>query len=368
MDLLYAMRDLGVVAPAVGDAGDQRARAALAYEIEHAADPNTSSLWVRVLRRRGPVFRVPRGRRRVAALATAGVLVACSGVAVATVVDPWSQVSVLSPANLFADNPSNPNSDNPPNTNIPVIAASVKELGTINVSGVGTFQYWGGQTTDSQRWARNPEGRWCLAFRAPDGTWVNTVGSAENGQWDSLPVKPNYASGGDVPGCGVLPPNDPGGFDFQGGGFHYSTDTISPLPDAQSTTSWVYYGIVDDPGSATTVVDATSGTSTPILTGGVFALVLPSDHPEPVRLEAVDGSGNVISRAYPTGGNYPLAAAQYAYREQRLLTAAQTARSTVARDEELAAYRQERLNAARAAAFWSAREHGLIRAWRGPSG
>jgi hypothetical protein len=356
MDLLYDVRDLGVVAPAVNDAGDHRARAALAREIESATHPDTSTGWARPLTRRGPVTRDSRARRRMVTLATAGVLVVCSGAAVATVVDPWSQVSVLSPANLFADNPSNPDSQNPPNTNIPVIAASVKELGTINVPGVGTYQYWGAQTTDRQRWAQNTVGRWCAAFRAPDGTWAGTTGKSAS----NLPVQPNYAFGGDVPGCGVLPPDAPGGFDFEGGGFHFSTDTISPLPDAQNTTSWIYYGIIDNPGPATTVVDATSGVRTPILADGAFALVLPNNHPEPVRLEAVDGSGNVISQAYPFGPSYPLAPAQLAYREERLrlngfpLAAAQMA----VRQERL------RLNAARTARS----RHARIRASRFPTG
>ncbi len=319
MDLLYAMRDLGVIAPTVDDAGDQRARAALAHEIEEATHPDTSTGWLRALTRHGRVTRAPLGRRRVAALAAAGVLVVGSGLAAATVLDPASTVEVASPAQLFADNPTDWNQDNPPNSNTPVVAATVKELSTINVPGVGTFQYWGAQTTT---------GQWCAAFRAPDGTWAGTHN-------DSTSIHPNYAFGGDVPGCGVWPTMFPApnatrfpsahaggfGFDFQGGGFYYSTDSISPLPDAQDTSSWIIYGIIDNPGSTTKVVDATSGISTPILADGTFALVLPPKIAWPVRLEAVDGSGNVISRAYPFGGGYPPAPAQKAYLQERTRTA-----------------------------------------------
>ena len=261
-------------------------------------------------RRRRNAFRTRRVLLSFAAL----VVVSGGGVAVATVVDPSSTVSVTSPAQLFADNPADWNQDNLPNSSTPVVASSVKELGTINVPGVGALQYWGARTTD---------GEWCAAFRAPDGTWAGATGYDK-----SNTIQPNYAFGGDVPGCGVwntqMPapdsttPGAPGkfGFNWQGGGFYFSTDSISPLPDAENTSSTIFYGIIDNPGSATKVVDATSGISTPILADGTFALVLPPNSARPVRLEAVDGSGNVISQAYPYGDG--LAPAQRAYRQERM--------------------------------------------------
>jgi hypothetical protein len=357
MDLLYAMRDLGVDAPAVDDVGDQRARAALTREIEHATEPDTPTGWARVLRRRGPNTRGLRGRGRVVALAAAGVVVVGSGIAVATVYFNPASVQVASPAQVFADNPADWNQDNLPNSNTPIAAGSVKQLGTISVPGVGTFEYWGARTTD---------GEWCAAFRAPDGTWAGTTGGYATDN-----IQPNYSFGGDVPGCGVLPtqapqpdsktPPSPGefGFNMQGGGFYFSTDSIGPIAsgarDASNEWSWIVYGIIDNPGATTRVVDANSGASTPILADGTFALVLPGLDP-PVRLEAVDGSGNVISQAYPFGGNYPLAPAVLAYREERLrfngypLAAAQMARQE-----------QRRLNAARTARTRQARSRASQR-------
>src|ERR1035437_9177732 len=77
-------------------------------------------------RRRRNAFRTRRVLLSFAAL----VVVSGGGVAVATVVDPSSTVSVTSPAQLFADNPADWNQDNLPNSSTPVVASSVKELGT----------------------------------------------------------------------------------------------------------------------------------------------------------------------------------------------------------------------------------------------
>jgi hypothetical protein len=357
MDLLYALGDLGVVEPAVEDAGDQRARLALAQEIERATDPDTSTRRVRVLRRRRPDRPRFRGRRRVGALVTAGVLIACSGVAVATLVDPTSTVDVASPAQFFADNPTAWNQDNLPNSNTPIVAGSVKELGTINVPGVGAFQYWVAQTSDSQpAYTVTSDAKWCAAFRAPDGTWAGATGYADDN------IQPNYAFGGEVPGCGVLRTTQADGFDMSGGGFHINSDTISPLPDAQNTSSWIYYGYIDNPGSATTVLDATSGARTPLLAGGFFALVMPPQHAYPVRLEAVDGSGNVITQAYPFGGNTPLAPAVLAQRAKQQLTRARTARSAAQRQGALLVYREVEVRIVSSRAFFAARSAGARRA------
>lgn len=282
MDLLYAMRDFGVAAPAVGDAGDERARAALANEINRATHPDTSG-WDRSLKRDGPVTRPRRGRRRVAALASAGVLVICAGVAVAAVVNPWSLLSSDSPTSLFRSNPAYWNQQNPPNSNTAVIASSVTDLGTINVPGVGAFQYWGAQTKN---------GEWCEAFKAPDGAWAGTpvTGSGKS--------DPSYNFSGDVPGCATYS-NVP-----QGGGFHFSMNEIGPIvpgnnPATVNDLSAVIYGTIDNPGQSTTVVDSTTGASTPILDGHYFALILPRPSLSTVQLKAVDGPGNIIARANP---------------------------------------------------------------------
>lgn len=313
MDALYAMRDLGVVAPAAGDAGDHRARAALAREIERLNRPAGSTRRSRAQMRRAPGVRAPRRRRRVALLVAAGFLVACSGVAVAVVVDPASTVQSASPAQLFADNPSDWNQDNLPNSNTPIAAGSVEQLSTITVPGVGAFQFWVAQRTD---------GQWCAGFRGPDGKWAGTDGQTNQ----SLSAR-TYDFGGDVPGCGDggiwghnRPPIHAGGptFDMQGGGFHFSTDSMTPFIPGTTTpvsteTSWIFYGIIDNPGSATTVRDAVSGAATPILAHGTFALVLPLKDAAHVQLEAVDGSGDVITEAYPAGWHTALAPAQKAY-------------------------------------------------------
>ena len=311
MDLLYAMRDLGVIAPTVDDAGDQRARAALAHEIEEATHPDTSTGWLRALTRHGRVTRAPLGRRRVAALAAAGVLVVGSGLAAATVLDPASTVEVASPAQLFADNPTDWNQDNPRTPTPPWSRQPSRNSARSTCPGSAPFNT-GAHRRPPASGAQH-SGHRTERGLAPDSTFhspelrLRRRRSGLRGLAHHVP-RPQAHAGGF-------------GFDFQGGGFYYSTDSISPLPDAQDTSSWIIYGIIDNPGSTTKVVDATSGISTPILADGTFALVLPPKIAWPVRLEAVDGSGNVISRAYPFGGGYPPAPAQKAYLQERTRTA-----------------------------------------------
>ena len=282
MDLLFAMRDLGVAVPVTGDAGDEHGRERLMREITREAGTNASSRPLRQVRRRRAITRLAGGRRRVAAIAASGILIACAGAAGA-VVDPWSLLSTEPATTLFSDNPAYWNQDNPPNSNTAVIASSVTELGTINVPGVGAFQYWGAQTKN---------GEWCEAFKAPDGLWAGTPATASD------KVDPSYNFGGSVPGCGTYSNVD------QGGGFHWGSDEIGPItPGNNGATvndlSAVIYGTVDDPGSATKVIDATTGASTPLLDGHYFVLVLPRRSLGTIRLEAVDASGKIIAEAEP---------------------------------------------------------------------
>lgn len=255
MDLLYAMRDLGV-APNNHD----RVPDVLVREIRAA-----------------PLRRAPllsrRGRNRVAALAGAGVLAASSGVAVAAGwVTPSSLFSGDSPTTLLRTDPAW--LAHQPTGATPVVDSTVSDLGTVSVPGVGSFQYWGAQTRT---------GAWCAAFRGPDGKWAP-------GGYDRT-----YNFGGVLPGCGAFPDVD------QGGGFHFIMDEVGPnLPgNPTATLSALIYGTIDDPGSATAVVDATTGTRVPLFDGHYFALVLPRANLGSVRLQAVDASGEVVRQAEP---------------------------------------------------------------------
>jgi len=255
----------------------------LAREVTPEADANASSRSRLRMRRRGAITRLADRRSRFAAIAASAVLVVCAG-ATAAVVDPWSLLSTEPATTLFSDNPAYWNQDNPPNSNTAVIASSVTELGTINVPGVGAFQYWGAQTKN---------GEWCEAFKAPDGLWAGTSATASD------KVDPSYNFDGSVPGCGTYSNTD------QGGGFHWGSDEIGPIAHGNTGAtvndlSAVIYGTVDNPGSATKVVDATTGASTSILDGHYFALVLPRRSLGTIQLEAIDASGKIIVEAEPS--------------------------------------------------------------------
>ncbi len=275
MEPLHSLRDIGVLPTQAGDAGDRRIRAILAAEIERAGRDDLAPA---ARQARHPVRARLRDRRqRTVALAAAGLLIAMSGVAAAAGLTPWSLLSSGSATNLFTANPSQVWSQ----SGMSVIASSVTDLGTISVPGVGDFQFWGGQTQN---------GKWCMAFKAPDDLWAGTA-SNENGAPGSA-----YNFSGVVPGCGAYA-NTP-----QGGGFHWSIDDIGPtIADNNSATvnalSAVIFGAIDDPGTATRVIDATTGASTPILGGHYFALVFARRTLGTVQLQAVDSTGNVIRAA-----------------------------------------------------------------------
>jgi hypothetical protein len=125
-----------------------------------------------------------------------------------------------------------------------------------------------------------------------DGLWAGTQAAA-NGHDDH-----SYNFSGNVPGCGISNVS-------QGGGIHWSMDEIGPFVAGNNSAtvadlSAVIYGAIDNPAGATTVVNATTGASAPILDGHYFALVEPRATLSSVQLEAVDSSGNVTARSRST--------------------------------------------------------------------
>lgn len=276
MELLTAMRDLGVATPTAEDAADERIRATLVREIERVGAQRPT----RSASTRRKAIRLLYSRWRAALLTGVATLAAGTAVAAAAGVAPWTLLSSGSASKLFSTNPSQVWSQN----GMSPIASSVTELGTISVPGVGTFQYWGAQTQN---------GEWCMAFRGPDGVWAGTQTQAA-GKDD-----PSYNFTGDVPGCGAYS-NNP-----LGGGFHWSTDEIGPNVAGNGTAtvndlSAVIFGAIDNPGAATHVIDAATGASAPILDGHYFALVEPRSSLGIVLLQAVNGAGNVTAQADPS--------------------------------------------------------------------
>jgi hypothetical protein len=277
MELIYAMGDLGVATLDAADAGDERIRATLAREIERTERVASSGSRFALARRR--LHSGLLGSRRRAAVFTAvAALLTTTGVAAAAGVAPWTLLSSGSAGRLFTDNPAQ---SWPQASGMAPVASSITDLGTVSVPDVGAFQYWGAQTQNGQR---------CMAFRAPDGLWAGTAADA-SGQ-----SKSTYNFTGNVPGCGVYSNVS------QGGGFHWSMNEIGPtitgnLTATISHLSAVIYGTIDNPAGATTVIDATTGVSAPLLHGHYFAVVEPRTGLGDVQLRAVNSAGKVTARA-----------------------------------------------------------------------
>lgn len=278
MERQQTLRDLGIPPTASGDPGDQRIRAILAREIGGAVRRTNGVSRPTLLASRVATV-LANTRRRVVIGAGVAALAASTGIAAAAGVAPWSLLSTGSASGLFAANPA----QSWPQTGTAPIASSVTDLGSVPIRSVGSFEYWGGQTQD---------GKWCMGFKAPDGVWAGVPASAD-GKDDQ-----GYEFSGNAPGCATYS-NLP-----QGGGFHWSMDEVGPLASNNASAgdlTAVIYGAIDDPASATRVVDSSTGMSTSILRGHFFALVEPRSSLAVVRLQATDASGHVVAQATPTG-------------------------------------------------------------------
>jgi hypothetical protein len=119
-DLLIALRDVGVAAPAVGDAGDRRVQSALAREIAGR----------RRARRR---VRLPFGTRSITLMPAALLVIVATTAAAATVA-----LVNADPTTLFK---SNPQGNSSPGWHQTVIPSTVRKLATVDVPGVGAVQY-----------------------------------------------------------------------------------------------------------------------------------------------------------------------------------------------------------------------------------
>jgi len=278
MDLLVALRDVGVVSPQTGDAGDRLIRRALDRELERGSDRGGGTRRADRVRRRG---------RRVV-LVPAIVLLSSAVAAAATVALGYLNQFEVAKNNVL-DTPTQVFEANAlrrfgpefsPHKGVPmkpypetVIPATIREIETFKLAGVGTVQYWVADT--KQRGI-------CRGLRLPDGKWA---GLQNRGR-----------AGGSMPGCtptraqmsgGALGP-DP--FD----------DQTSDVRDSSGRPWILVYGIVSTTrGHATEVRETISGRHAPVV-DGYFALAIRpvgSDY-DGYPLEALDASGHSLGTGF----------------------------------------------------------------------
>ncbi len=225
----------------------------------------------RLDRRRVPLLRRVRalGARQLALLAGA-LAVGATGATAGTIFALNDfEFSHDTPTQLFKANPR----WQAPWAREAVIPGTVRYVESVHVPTVGTAQFW---SADSK-----PYGI-CLALRLPGGTWAGGEGA-------------RFPFSGPVPGCENRPVGWPGAWN----GFVFIE--YQPWP-------WrgrVAIGIVPAHGHPVEVRDALGGTTTPVIDGRYFAIVIPAAQARleggiwhlAYRLETLDDAGHVLVRA-----------------------------------------------------------------------
>jgi len=255
-ELLAALRDVGIDAPAAGDAGDERVRSALQREID-------GRRW------RGRRLRLPFGTRSITLMpAILLVTIATTGAA-ATVALVNS-----SPTTLFQhSSQGNPR----PGQRQTVIPSTVRKLATVDVPDVGPIQVW---IADTEQHGT------CWGVRGPGG-------------WLTLAM--DNRSGGNVPGCAptrkqivVAQGNSSVGL------APTSADYLSnAVRDSRGRWWDVYYGTVTANGAAAVRDQATRKTA-PLIDGQYFVLVVPqTNNCEGCdNIHAIDANGTSLPANY----------------------------------------------------------------------
>lgn len=255
--LLTALRDLGVDAPAAGDAGDARVRSALQREIGGR----------RRARRR---LRLPFGARSITLMPAVLLVTVAATTAAATVA-----LVNASPTTLFE---SNPQGNSSPGWHQTVIPSTVRKLTTVVVPGFGPVQYW---VADTEQHGR------CWGLRDPSGSW--------------LTLKMDDSITGSVPGCG---PTREHQVLAQGnssvGLMPTSVDYLANSVRSASGQWWeIYYGTVAANGAAG-VRDQSTRKTARLIAGRYFILVerqtgnCDGCH----GFRAIDAAGNALPANY----------------------------------------------------------------------
>ncbi len=265
MDLLLAMRDLGIADP-LPEQIAERSRSALAREIERASRPRRA-WWL-------PLGRRPRRLALVPAALLATAAVAAAATTLFLGINPFKvarQNVRDAPLQLFERNPGVIGATPAALWKQTVVPTSVRKLGTFNLAGVGPIQYWVANTRQHGI---------CGALRMSNGQWVGLQHAGrETGAFPGC-----YPTRAQV-GAGALMID---GFDY----------IASSVTGRQGQRWYVIYGAVSGRHNPTRVRDTVSKTSAALVSGHYFAIALHpfhNDYGDHVHLEAFTASGRPIA-------------------------------------------------------------------------
>jgi hypothetical protein len=221
------------------------------------------------------------GARRIALLAGA-LVIGATGATAATVatIDSFGHDT---PTQLFRDNPDSLGS---PWVKQSLIAGTVRRVETLNVPGVGKAQYWTAESTHHGI---------CVGLRLPGGAWAGSYS--------------RFAISGPLPGCVYRFSPDPRTGWSPKKGFFWVEDQLGGRWEGR-----IVYGTVAAVGRPVEVRDAFSGTTTRVISGRYFAILIPPSHGQwgswkqgrvrvqrlRYRLETLDASGRVLAQAPET--------------------------------------------------------------------
>ena len=236
--------------------------------------------------RPGPTQRLrrrlrPTGARRLALL-SAALLLGATGATAATVaaIDSFGHDT---PAQLFRENPDRFGS---PWVHQSLVPGTVRLVETIRIPGVGQAEYWTAAATHHGI---------CAGLRLPGRVWAGSFN--------------RFQLGGPVPGCVYkFAANPAQGWSPKRGFFSL---------EYQVGGRWqgrVVIGTVPDVGRPVAVRDALTGTTTRVVDGRYFAILIPPSHGQwgswregtgrvlrlRFRLETLAASGQVLAKAPQT--------------------------------------------------------------------
>ncbi len=221
------------------------------------------------------------GARRIGLLAGA-LVIGATGATAATVVT-MDSFSHDTPTQLFRDNPDRLFS---PWVKQSLVAGTVRRVETLNVPGVGNAEYWSAESTHHGI---------CVGLRLPGGAWAGSNN--------------RFQIGGPVPGCVYRFSPDPKTGWSPKKGFFWVEDQVGGRWNGR-----IVYGTVPNVGRPVEVRDPFSGTTTRVIDGRYFAILIPPSRGQwgswkqgrfrvqrlRYRLESLDASGRVLAQAPET--------------------------------------------------------------------